>query len=136
MSCSSAIYTSNQNVTVAPNGVIPFGSVNRRFGCNCQLNGNDIVCCGRGYYEFDASVSLTPVDAGLIGVQLYEDGSPVAGASAFATGTAGETITLPITALVRVKCDSAKSLSIRLVSPEGATTGATVVSMPVTVEKV
>jgi hypothetical protein len=136
MSCSSAIYTSSQNVDVAPNGVIPFGSINRRFGCNCQLSGNDIVCSGRGYYLVSVTASVTPDAAGLIGIQLYADGSPVPGADAYATGTADATVPLSITpVLVRVRCDAAKSLSVRLVSGD-ATTGAVVMSTHATVAKV
>ena len=135
MSCNSAIYTVNSNVTVAANGTIPLGSVIRRFGCNCQLDGSAITCCGRGYYDVECSVSLTPVGAGVIGVQLYADGVAVPGATASVTGAAATTENLVITGLVRQKCEGATSLTVGLVSGAVAT-GATINNIATVVEKV
>jgi len=136
MSCNSAIYTVNSNVDVAANGAIPFGSIVRRFGRNIQLSGSDITVCGMGYYDVECSVTLTPVGAGDIGVQLYADGAPIPGALATTTGTAGDPINLSITSLVRQRCNGASSLSLRLVTPDAVTTGATVNNIATVVTKV
>lgn len=110
MSCNSALYTINTNLDVAANGTIPVGSTVRRFGCNLQVNGPDIVCCGVGYYDVEGSITLTPEGAGEVGVQLYADGAPVPGALATVTGTAGNIDNLFVTTLVRQKCQGATSL--------------------------
>ena len=134
MSCKSAIYTVVTNASVAANGQIPFGSIIRRFGPSLDLSGSDIVACGRGYYGVDCSVTLVPVGAGAIGVQLYADGTPVPGATAQAQGTAAEPLNLSVTGLVRQKCQGATSLSMGLVSGD-VTTGATVQNMATKVTK-
>lgn len=126
MACNSAIYTVNSNANVAANGTIPFGSIIRRFGQSVQLDGSDITVCGQGYYDVDCSVTLLPVAAGNIGIQLYADGAPVPGANAQGVGVAASPLNLSITSLVRQKCCGASSLSLKLVTPTGVTTGATV----------
>ncbi|MBR3160999.1 MAG: hypothetical protein IKF14_18410 [Atopobiaceae bacterium] len=135
MSCKSAIHTVNTNADVAANGQIPFGSIVRRFGQDVDLQGSDIVCCGRGYYDCDCSVTLAPVAAGDVGIQLYADGNPIPGAFAQGTGTAGDPLNLCVTALVRQRCCGATSVSLRLVTPTGITTGATVANASMVIEK-
>lgn len=85
-------------------------TVIRRYGKYCQLGGNGVsignACGGAGYYEVDASVSVTATAVGNVTATLYKDGAPVQGATALATATAiGDIVTLPITALVRLNCD-------------------------------
>ena len=59
MSCKSAIYTAMQTPTeVAVNGVIPLGSLIRRYGCDISLNGNAVNIIGKGYYDVDVSVTV------------------------------------------------------------------------------
>lgn len=135
MSCNSAIYAANTNATVAANGNIPFGSVIRRFGCNCQLEGGAITCCGRGYYEIDCSITMTPVGAGAVGVQLYADGVAVPGATASVTGAAATTENLSFKALVRQRCEGAVSLTLGLLSGAVAT-GVTVNNLGTVVKKI
>ena len=48
MSCNSGIYTVNTGATATAGGSIPLGSINRRFGCNINLNGNGIIINGAG----------------------------------------------------------------------------------------
>lgn len=135
MACS-AIYTGNENIVVAANGQVPFGNIHRRFGCNCDLNGNGIICRGRGYYDVFLNLSITPEADGLLGVQLYADGAPVPNAVAYFTGAAATTETVAFPAIVRViPCDGAVSLSVGLISPEPATTGATVNNFGAVVRK-
>lgn len=106
----AAIYTANTiDQLVAINGVLSLGSVIRRFGCNScgkpiiDLAGNAITLDGSGYYDVDVSAVITPTAAGTVTLTLYQDGTPVPGATASATvAAAATTVTLPIDALVRV----------------------------------
>ena len=133
---TSAIYTVNTNAAVVANGAIPFGSIIRRFGQCVQLDGSDITVCGQGYYDVECSVTLLPTAAGNIGIQLYADGSPIPGANAQGVGVAGSPLNLSISSLVRQKCNGATSLSLRLTTPTGVTTGATVQNCACVVEKI
>lgn len=106
----AAIYTANTvDQLAAINGVLSLGSVVRRFGCNdcgnpiIDLAGNAITLNGSGYYDVDVSAVITPTAAGTVTLTLYQDGTPVPGATASATvAAAATTVTLPIDALVRV----------------------------------
>ena len=58
MSCKSALYAVLQTPTaVAIDGVIPLGSLIRRYGCDISLNGNAVNLSGAGYYDVDASIT-------------------------------------------------------------------------------
>ena len=71
---------------VAVDGVIPLGSLIRRYGCDVALNGNAVNITGAGYYDVDASVTVTPAAAGIVTISLYKDGVAVPGASRPARG--------------------------------------------------
>ena len=63
MSCKSALYAAMQTPTaVAVDGVIPLGSLIRRYGCDVALNGNAVNITGAGYYDVDASVTQAFTD--------------------------------------------------------------------------
>lgn len=89
---------------VAVDGVIPLGSLIRRYGCDVAINGNAVNITGAGYYDVDASVTVTPAAAGTVTVTLYKDGVAVPGATASATAAANSTVDLSIPALVRQAC--------------------------------
>lgn len=115
----TAIYTVNQGaVSVAVGGIIPLGSINRRFGCKCNnaldLNGNGITINEAGYYDVDISVTATATAAGNVTVTLFKDGVAVPGATATATAAASGTVALPITPLVRQMCGSGSTLTLVL----------------------
>lgn len=122
MSRSLIQTTNTTSSAVALNGTIPLGSVLRRFGCNCRLNGNKIEIEGTGYYTVTATVTLQPEAAGAVSVALYENN--VAVPSAVATGTAaaiGDDVTLTIVTTVRETCCEGAS-SLALVLTEGPST--------------
>lgn len=107
---------------VAVNSIIPLGSVQRRFGCNLKLSGNAIECAGEGYYTVDSNVTVAPTAAGNVTVGLSVNGTILPGA--IATGsvsTAGNPLTLPITATIRqgCNCDSADNLTLVLLEGAG-----------------
>lgn len=123
MSCKSLIYTAMQTPTaVAVNGIIPLGTIVRRYGCNCNLNGNGIAINGQGYYDVDVSVEAVPDAAGTVTVQLLKDGVAVPGATAAATVAAvANTVTLAFPATVRLGCCSTGSVLTLLLTGAEAT---------------
>ena len=111
---------SSQNVAVG--SVISLGSVLRRFGCNCRLNGNAIEIEGEGYYTIDVDVTATPTVAGNVTVSVLKDGVVIPSATATnSVSTVGNSTTLPINTTVRLgcKCDGASSLTVVLVAGAG-----------------
>lgn len=117
----SIIQTVNQSLqAVTAGSTIALGSVLRRFGCNCRLNGNSVIeLSGQGYYEVTAIVTLAPTASGNVSISLYQDGTPISGA--VATGsvtTAGNSITLPLVTTVRNTCccDSISAITCVLTS--------------------
>lgn len=143
MSCKSALYTANTSpisldLTVAqPTATLPLGTTIRRFGCNTKLSGNGILIDGEGYYDVDASVTLTPAAAGDYTVTLYRDGVAVPGATQTITAAAAASIAFNIPSLVRLQCCNS-SASLTLVLSTTATLPATVVvnNVGVVVEKI
>ena len=111
MSCKSALYAAMQRPSaVAVGGVIPLGSLIRRYGCDVSLNGNAVNITGAGYYDVDASLTVAPAAVGTVTVTLYKDGVAVPGATASATAAAAnDALELSITALVRQVCCAAGS---------------------------
>lgn len=123
MSCKSLIYTAMQTPTaVAVNGIIPLGTIVRRYGCNCNLNGNGIAINGQGYYDVDVSVEAVPDAAGTVTVQLLKDGVAVPGATAAATVAAvANTVTLAFPATARLGCCSTGSVLTLLLTGAAST---------------
>ncbi len=123
MSCKSLIYTAMQTPTaVAVDGIVPLGTIVRRYGCNCNLNGNGITINGQGYYDVDVSVEAVPDAAGTVTVQLLKDGVAVPGATAAATVAAvANTVTLAFPATVRLGCCSTGSVLTLLLTGAAST---------------
>lgn len=122
MSCKSALYAAMQTPTaVAVDGVIPLGSLIRRYGCDVAINGNAVNITGAGYYDVDASVTVTPAAAGTVTVTLYKDGVAVPGATASETAAANGTVDLSIPALVRQVCCAAGSALTLVLTGAAAT---------------
>lgn len=115
MSCKSVLYAAMQTPSaVAVGGVIPLGSLIRRYGCDLSLNGNAVNITGgnqsAGYYDVDASLTVAPAAVGTVTVTLFKDGVAVPGATASATAAAADdALDLNITALVRQVCCAAGS---------------------------
>ena len=124
MSRSLIQVTNQSSQTVAVNSIITLGSVQRRFGCNCRLSGNGIELVGEGYYKVDANVSIAPTAVGNVTVALYNNGTQVTGAIAYATvAGVGDFVTLPIEATVRqMCCDTADNLTLVLIEGAGTVT--------------
>lgn len=112
MSCPSSIYTALSNYTVTGGEQGPFGTVVRRFGQLCQLDGQGINLLAPGYYDVDASLSFEPTSTGPVTISFYKDGAEIPGAFAVAQGTASEPCNLSVVAKVRnCGCDCNSTLT-------------------------
>jgi len=121
----SLIQTVNQTTqNVVLNGDISFGSVVRRYGCNCRLSGNGIELAGDGYYPMEAAVTVEPTAAGEVTVVLYCNGIQIPGAIASGYAAAANTpVTLPLIATIRNKCcDSLSTITCELIAGPGVVT--------------
>ena len=127
MSCKSALYAAMQTPTaVAVDGVIPLGSLIRRYGCDVALNGNAVNITGGNQsassYDVDASLTVAPAAVGTVTVTLFKDGVAVPGATASATAAAADdALDLNITALVRQVCCAAGSALTLVLTGAAAT---------------
>lgn len=122
MSCKSALYAALQTPTaVAIDGVIPLGSLIRRYGCDISLNGNAVNLSGAGYYDVDASITVAPTAAGTVTATLVKDGVAIPGATASAAAAAGVPTVLSFPALVRQACCAAGSALTLVLTGAAAT---------------
>lgn len=105
MGCESMVYASNDNTqTIADGSVVSFGSINRKFGCHCGMEGGNATVRGKGVYYIDANVTFV-ASAGTAVITLYQDGTAIPGAdAAVITGNNG-TYTLSIPTAIRQYCD-------------------------------
>ena len=103
----SIIYAgSNSTVTTAATGtIIPFSNIVRRYGCNCNTSGGNVVCTGQGYYSGSVNVTLNGTAAGNATVQVLANGTaiPYAYGSCVTSATSTNTITIPF--VVRNNCN-------------------------------
>lgn len=113
------INTTNQAFTGG--GTIAPGITLRRFGCNLKLAGQGIQLDGDGYYTVHGIVTVTPEAAGLVTVELQENGQPIPGTqvSTYAA-TAAQPVSIPLLTTIRKKCCSGIStLTAELVETTG-----------------
>jgi hypothetical protein len=119
----SLIQTANQSPqAVAVNGIIPLGSVQRRYGCNLRMSGNGIEVSGEGYYTIDCNASVLPTAIGAVTVAVYNNGVQIPGAIAYGYAATAETpVTLGINTTIRQGCccDSADNLTCVLLDGPG-----------------
>ena len=115
MACPSEIYTVLTNYQIAADAQGPFGSVVRRYGPALRLDGQSVNAYGSGYYEIDASLSVTPTATGPVTIQFYQDGVAIPGALGTEQGTAATPMSIPVTGLMRncgCDCNSAITYTI------------------------
>lgn len=122
MSCKSAIYAAMETpVGVAVDGVIPLGSLIRRYGSDIELNGNAVNLLGAGYYDVDASITAAPIADGTVTVTLQQNGVDVPGATASAAAAAGVPVNVSLPVLVRQVCCAAGSALTLVLSGAAST---------------
>lgn len=101
-------------------GVIGLGTTTRRFGCNLRQSGDAIECAGCGYYTVTATVIAAPTAAGVVTVEMYQNGVAVPGAIASAAvATADSPATLPLVGSIRLACEETATLTFVLTEGSG-----------------
>ena len=107
---------------LAAGDLIPLGSVIRKTGCGVRFDGGGIGLSGRGYYDVDASFTLTPSAAGNITVRMLRNGVPVPGAMAAGRGGGVFPVNIAFPAIVKTLCCEGAELTFEVgIDTEGAT---------------
>ena len=91
---------------VAVNGVLPLSTIVRRRSSAIQQSNDSIVLNAPGYYRVSVTATFTAPAAGVVTLELRQDGLPVQGATASTTITTAttEVRSLSLDAIVRVPC--------------------------------
>lgn len=106
MSCKSLIDVATTTSTaVIANGILPLQTIVRRRGCDINMSGNSVAItdCGSNFYLVTVTVTFTAPAAGVVTLNLQQNGVNVVGATASATVTtaATEVRSLSFSAIVR-----------------------------------
>lgn len=106
MSCKSLIDVATTTSTaVLAGGTLPLTTIVRRRGDDVNLSGNTIALtdCGSNYYLVSITATFTAPVAGVITLNLQQNGTNVVGATASTTITTAttEVRSLSFTAIVR-----------------------------------
>lgn len=120
-----AANTGNQVLTVGDE--ISFGTPIRRFGCNCDMRGDNAYIIGAGYYLVDAGITFVADAAGIAVVTLLKDGVAIPGANASVTTAAAGTYDIDISAVVRQLCPYDSTITAVLTGVAGTVTNATII---------
>lgn len=103
----SLVYAVNPNTqNVALGGIVNFGNLVRRFGCNCGISNGNLTVDGNGFYSVDSSITIEGTEAGTAIFTWYKDGAIVPGASATIVTTDGgvATVSMPTFAIRENGC--------------------------------
>lgn len=133
MPCKSIAYTVlNTPTDVEAGGIVPVGTLARRYGNAIRVDGNAITLTEAGWYTIAVNMTAQPTAATTITLNVLENGAPLYGANTTTTTfVAAENAPLVIpAAVVRVFCRCCKTLTITL------SEAASVVNSTITVEKV
>lgn len=124
----SILYAANTNSQnfVSTGTVINFGTLVRRYGCNCNLSGGNVEISGMGYYDLDANVTFVPSTTGIVTVEVLKDGVAIPGARAIVNGTATlrEAITIPT--VVRQHCNCTDTITVVISGTDGVVLNAAI----------
>lgn len=106
MSCKPNIYVATISSTaVVANGTLPLTTTVRRRGNDINLSGNAVAIndCGSNYYLVLVNATFTAPVAGVVSLNLQQNGTNVVGATASTTITTATTEirSLSFTAIVR-----------------------------------
>ena len=94
MSCKSLIdVTTTTSSAVVANGTLPLATITRRRGNEIALAGNSIAItdCGSNYYLVSVTATFTAPVAGIVTLNLQQNGTNVSGATASTTITTATT---------------------------------------------
>lgn len=114
-----------QTVVVGDN--VDFGNIVRRYGCNLNMSGGEVVVTGEGYYNIDSSITFVAGAAGIATITLLRDGSIIPGAEASQTVAEGDTITLTVPpSVIRQKCCGESTITAVISGVTGVISNATI----------
>lgn len=94
MSCKSLInVATTTSSSVVANGILPLTTIVRRRGCDVNLSGNAVAItdCGSNYYLVTVTATFTAPAAGVVTLNLQQNGANVTGATGSATITTATT---------------------------------------------
>lgn len=124
----AALYAANTNpqTVVATGSVVNFGSIIRRYGCNCSVSGGNATVEGLGYYAVDANVTFSGTAASTVVVQLYKDGVVIPGAVATVIIGANGIGSVAIPTIVRERCCVESTITANISGLAGTVTNAAI----------
>ena len=136
MSCKSLIDVATTTSTaVVANGTLPLATIIRRRGNELNLSGNAVAItdCGSNYYLVVVTATFTAPVAGIVTLNLQQNGANVAGATASTTITTAttEVRSLSFPAIVR----TFNNVGVDSLSLVNAGVAATFSNIAITVEK-
>lgn len=94
MSCKSLInVATTASSSVVANDVLPLSTIVRRRGCDVNLSGNAVAItdCGSNYYLVTVTATFTAPVAGVVTLNLQQNGVNVTGATGSSTVTTATT---------------------------------------------
>lgn len=130
MSCKSLLYTVlSTDTPVAAGGIVPLGTITRRYGTAIRVDGSTITLTEPGYYYISVNDTVRPGAATPLSLTVLENGAPLAGAVTTVTPAAiGDDTPMQISGAVsRVYCHCCKNLTVTLSAAGNVTNAAIVV---------
>ena len=101
----SILYAVNLTAqNVADGNTINFGSLVRKYGCDCNISGGNAVVRSSGFYVVDTNIDFTASAAGTVTIALYQDGVAIPGAYSTRTVVADTQYQITIPAVIRTRC--------------------------------
>ena len=103
----SVIYTGNSATqTTTENGTtVSFPNIVRRYGCNLDVSGGNVVATGTGYYDIDVNLTIVGTATGTADVQVYSNGTPIPYATADVVTTTDSINSVTIPCMLRNTCN-------------------------------
>lgn len=136
MACKSNIYVANTTSTAVTAGsTLPLGTIVRRRGFEINQSGNSVAIndCGSNYYLVLVNATFTAPVAGVISLDLQQNGVNVTGATASTTITTATTEVRSLSFTATVRTFSGNTLDSLTVVNSGL--AATFSNIAITVEK-
>lgn len=136
MSCKSLInVATTTSSSVVANATLPLTTIVRRRGNDVNLSGNSIAItdCGSNYYLVSVTATFTAPVAGIVTLNLQQNGANVVGATASTTITTATTEVRSLSFTTIIRTFNANAIDSLTVVNTGV--GATFSNIDVVVEK-
>ena len=136
MACKSLIdVATTSSSAVVTNGTLPLATIVRRRGCDVNLSGNSVAItdCGSNYYLVIVTATFTAPVAGVVTLNLQQNGVNVTGATASDTITTATTEVRSISFPAIIRTFNSRGIDSLSIVNSGA--GATFSNIAMTVNK-